>query len=226
MGKCRNQLLCRDVNECEIDNGRCSQDCVNIAGSYYCSCGDDYQLAPDKRTCVLKPTTTTSTTTTTTTTPRPITTIATATINTSPTKPSSPIISVITEDGTRVSSCPTPPVPRGSGIAYLYCSRSPVGIHHRHSQLERRLLQDWAARKNRYNTSERVNSRFRLRRTLKRRRRQHRQTTYSPGSTCELRCRSGYELKGQYNLHCNATTGLWEGTTEGYCQGLLYFNKT
>lgn len=124
-------------------------------------------------------------------------------------------------DDFSVRNCPTPPVPRGAGIAYLYCSRSPVGIHHRHSQLERRLLHDWAARRNKtQQQGGRNNLRFRNRRTLLKRK--SRQTTYSPGSLCELRCRPGFQLKGQYTLNCNSSDGTWHGTQNGFCQGKRY----
>lgn len=46
-------LACHDVNECETENGGCSDVCVNTGGSYYCSCsGKGMALAEDLRTCV------------------------------------------------------------------------------------------------------------------------------------------------------------------------------
>lgn len=103
----------------------------------------------------------------------------------------------------------------------MYCSRSPVGIHHRHSQLERRLLHDWAARRNKSAGvgGGRIPHRYRGRRNLLKRK--LRQTTYSPGSLCELRCRPGFQLKGQYSLNCHSTDGTWQGSRNGFCQGKL-----
>ena len=44
-------LLPSDINECMADNGGCTQTCINIPGSYQCSCMNGYQLANDSRTC-------------------------------------------------------------------------------------------------------------------------------------------------------------------------------
>ena len=33
-----------DINECETDNGGCSDNCHNTPGSYYCSCNTGYHL--------------------------------------------------------------------------------------------------------------------------------------------------------------------------------------
>ena len=35
---------CIDINECEIDNGVCEQNCENTIGSFLCSCNTDYVL--------------------------------------------------------------------------------------------------------------------------------------------------------------------------------------
>lgn len=43
---------CQDVNECLNQNGGCTGECINTAGSYYCVCSEDLVLAPDERTCV------------------------------------------------------------------------------------------------------------------------------------------------------------------------------
>jgi hypothetical protein len=46
-------LACADVNECETDNGGCSDLCVNTGGSYYCDCsGEGMALDADLKTCV------------------------------------------------------------------------------------------------------------------------------------------------------------------------------
>lgn len=40
-----------DINECEVNNGGCSQNCMNQAGNFLCSCMIGYQLLHDSRTC-------------------------------------------------------------------------------------------------------------------------------------------------------------------------------
>ena len=40
-----------DINECESNNGNCSQSCTNTNGSYICSCLSGYMLSVDKKTC-------------------------------------------------------------------------------------------------------------------------------------------------------------------------------
>ena len=40
-----------DIDECQTDNGRCTQSCNNSIGSYECSCWDGYELANNSRTC-------------------------------------------------------------------------------------------------------------------------------------------------------------------------------
>ena len=46
-------LSTTDVNECEMDNGGCEQQCRNINGSFFCSCGPSYSLQSDGKTCLL-----------------------------------------------------------------------------------------------------------------------------------------------------------------------------
>ncbi|XP_023223879.1 dorsal-ventral patterning protein tolloid-like [Centruroides sculpturatus] len=42
----------KEINECEsVDNGGCSDLCVNTIGSYYCECRKGRQLFPDKHRC-------------------------------------------------------------------------------------------------------------------------------------------------------------------------------
>ncbi|XP_030057353.1 growth arrest-specific protein 6 [Microcaecilia unicolor] len=41
-----------DINECSVQNGGCSQLCVNRPGSYHCLCHSGYALLPNNRTCV------------------------------------------------------------------------------------------------------------------------------------------------------------------------------
>ena len=41
-----------DINECQIDNGGCSQLCNNTVGSYNCSCISGYELTDDNHTCI------------------------------------------------------------------------------------------------------------------------------------------------------------------------------
>ena len=43
-----------DINECQIDNGGCSQRCNNTAGSYNCSCQSGYELTGDDHNCTGK----------------------------------------------------------------------------------------------------------------------------------------------------------------------------
>ena len=40
-----------DLNECDNNNGGCSQMCNNIVGSFYCSCESGYYLLHDGFTC-------------------------------------------------------------------------------------------------------------------------------------------------------------------------------
>ncbi|EZA47230.1 Fibrillin-2 [Ooceraea biroi] len=47
-----NRRMCQDVNECLKQNGGCTGECINTAGSYYCTCSKDLVLASDERTCV------------------------------------------------------------------------------------------------------------------------------------------------------------------------------
>ena len=51
----RNSSHCVDVNECKLNNGGCSQDCINSRGSYHCTCSDQYYLESDLKTCVQRP---------------------------------------------------------------------------------------------------------------------------------------------------------------------------
>lgn len=50
----RNISHCVDINECRINNGGCSQDCINSKGSFYCTCSDQYVLGDDGKTCTGK----------------------------------------------------------------------------------------------------------------------------------------------------------------------------
>ena len=40
-----------DINECEEQTDRCTQDCTNSAGSYTCSCDSGYRLQSDGFSC-------------------------------------------------------------------------------------------------------------------------------------------------------------------------------
>jgi len=44
-------VLCTDINECQTDNGGCTQTCNNTDGSYQCSCWDGYELTSDGHNC-------------------------------------------------------------------------------------------------------------------------------------------------------------------------------
>ena len=40
-----------DVDECRTNNGGCNQTCTNTIGSFECSCGTGYNLAPNNLDC-------------------------------------------------------------------------------------------------------------------------------------------------------------------------------
>jgi len=42
----------KDRNECEVENGGCSQNCVNTYGSFRCECSDGFKLSEDKKKCI------------------------------------------------------------------------------------------------------------------------------------------------------------------------------
>lgn len=44
-----------DVNECDANNGGCSDNCSNSAGSYSCACRQYADLDPDGRHCTCRP---------------------------------------------------------------------------------------------------------------------------------------------------------------------------
>lgn len=37
-----NETRCADIDECAVNNGGCSQNCVNMDGSYMCECSEGY----------------------------------------------------------------------------------------------------------------------------------------------------------------------------------------
>ena len=43
-----------DINECETNNGRCNQTCVNEIGSFHCECDTGYTLNADGLGCTGK----------------------------------------------------------------------------------------------------------------------------------------------------------------------------
>ncbi|XP_049634076.1 growth arrest-specific protein 6 [Suncus etruscus] len=45
------RLCDSDINECDRDNGGCSQICYNRPGSFHCACYSGYALAPNSKTC-------------------------------------------------------------------------------------------------------------------------------------------------------------------------------
>ena len=46
------RILITDINECENNNGRCEQICVNSEGAYECVCNVGYRLSHDGRRCI------------------------------------------------------------------------------------------------------------------------------------------------------------------------------
>ena len=40
-----------DINECNSNNGGCSQTCTDLVGSFRCSCGTGFRLAGNGRDC-------------------------------------------------------------------------------------------------------------------------------------------------------------------------------
>ena len=44
-------MLNLDINECAINNGGCSQVCLNTEGSFSCDCYPGYELGPNNHTC-------------------------------------------------------------------------------------------------------------------------------------------------------------------------------
>lgn len=42
-----------DVNECQLSENLCKNgQCVNMAGTFQCSCDTGYQATPDRQSCV------------------------------------------------------------------------------------------------------------------------------------------------------------------------------
>ena len=46
-----NPPLLTDINECDTNNGGCSQMCLNTEGRYSCDCHPGYELGPNNHTC-------------------------------------------------------------------------------------------------------------------------------------------------------------------------------
>ena len=46
-----NTLNIADLDECQTDNGGCTQTCTNTFGSFVCTCGVGYLLAADNLGC-------------------------------------------------------------------------------------------------------------------------------------------------------------------------------
>ena len=44
-------IFTADINECQENTSRCSQECNNTIGGYKCYCKDGYRLANDNHTC-------------------------------------------------------------------------------------------------------------------------------------------------------------------------------
>ena len=45
---CGLKYFTADINECNTNNGGCSQVCTNTIGSFVCSCNTGYELDPDE----------------------------------------------------------------------------------------------------------------------------------------------------------------------------------
>ena len=43
-----------DIDECSVQNGNCTETCVNTQGSYYCTCNPGQVLLPDSHGCIRK----------------------------------------------------------------------------------------------------------------------------------------------------------------------------
>lgn len=42
-----------DVNECQLSENLCKHgQCINMAGTFQCSCDTGYQATPDRQSCV------------------------------------------------------------------------------------------------------------------------------------------------------------------------------
>lgn len=48
------KLILAEIDECEVNNGGCDQDCKNTEGSYECACEAGYVLSSNKKTCLGK----------------------------------------------------------------------------------------------------------------------------------------------------------------------------
>ncbi len=44
-------IIVVDINECMLNAGGCSQDCINNDGSFECTCSDEFILSSDGMTC-------------------------------------------------------------------------------------------------------------------------------------------------------------------------------
>ena len=44
-------MVILDINECGQNNGGCDRFCNNTEGSFFCTCGDGYNLNEDGRQC-------------------------------------------------------------------------------------------------------------------------------------------------------------------------------
>lgn len=47
-------LLATDINECEVENGGCQDNCANTVGSFNCSCDAGRLLDEDLKSCISK----------------------------------------------------------------------------------------------------------------------------------------------------------------------------
>lgn len=49
--KHENSVVCRDIDECAVENGGCDHLCENSAGSHACTCRPGFELSRNERSC-------------------------------------------------------------------------------------------------------------------------------------------------------------------------------
>ncbi|XP_071787755.1 uncharacterized protein [Asterias amurensis] len=46
------EILCKDIDECNVNNGGCEHDCINTPGDFYCACPEGFKLIDNGEDCV------------------------------------------------------------------------------------------------------------------------------------------------------------------------------